>query len=122
MGHNSIVRNDLFVESEDISMKKIVVFAMLVVCLSAMVTGCGNKNNSATDPSASPETTNEATQTPTNENDNTATPNATDDNKNDDNDLSDDVKDGVDDAADGVNDVIDGVDDAVDDVTGNDKN
>lgn len=43
MGHNSIVRNDLFVESEDISMKKIVVFAMLVVCLSAMVTGCGNK-------------------------------------------------------------------------------
>ncbi len=53
MGHNSIVRNDLFVESEDISMKKIVVFAMLVVCLSAMVTGCGNKNNSATDPSAS---------------------------------------------------------------------
>ena len=38
MGHNSIVRNDLFVESEDISMKKIVVFAMLVVCLSAMVT------------------------------------------------------------------------------------
>lgn len=65
MGHNSIVRNDLFVESEDISMKKIVVFAMLVVCLSAMVTGCGNKNNSATDPSASPEATNEATQTPT---------------------------------------------------------
>ena len=63
MGHNSIVRNDLFVESEDISMKKIVVFAMLVVCLSAMVTGCGNKNNSATDPSASPEATNEATQT-----------------------------------------------------------
>ena len=122
MGHNSIVRNDLFVESEDISMKKIVVFAMLVVCLSAMITGCGNKNNSATDPSASPETTNEATQTPTNENDNTATPNATDDNKNDDNDLSDDLKDGVDDAADGVNDVIDGVDDAVDDVTGNDKN
>ena len=114
MGHNSIVRNDFFVESEDISMKKIVVFAMLVVCLAAMVTGCGNKNNSATDPSASPETTNE--------NDNTATPNATDNNKNDDNDLSDDVKDGVDDAADGVNDVIDGVDDAVDDVTGNDKN
>ena len=106
MGHNSIVRNDFFVESEDISMKKIVVFAMLVVCLSAMVTGCGN----------------EATQTPTNENDNTATPNATDDNKNDDNDLSDDVKDGVDDAADGVNDVIDGVDDAVDDVTGNNNN
>lgn len=80
-------------------MKKLVV-AMIGVCMAMMLTGCGDKNNSATEPAA---TTDPAVSTDAPGTDN--------------NDLSDDVKKGVDDAADGINDAVDDVDDAVDDMT-----
>lgn len=74
-------------------MKKLAV-AVLGMCMAAMLTGCGDKNNSATDSSM-------ATERPASDN----------------NDLSEDVQKGVDDAADGINNAVDDVDDAVDDMT-----
>lgn len=99
-------------------MKKIVAVGLLAVCLSAMLAGCGDSNNSATDATATPGSATETTDRPVD----TDTPEATggtsgDQTDNDANDLSEDVKDGVDDAADGVKDAVDGVDDAVDDAT-----
>lgn len=96
-------------------MKKFIAIGLMTIFAATMMVGCGDKNNSATAPTDSPETTMDG-------NDNavsTDTPAATDDT----NDVSDDVKNGVNDlvdgAADGVNDVVDGVDNAVNDVTGN---
>ena len=80
-------------------MKKFIAIGLMTIFAATMMVGCGDKNNSATAPTDSPETTDDT------------------------NDVSDDVKNGVNDlvdgAADGVNDVVDGVDNAVNDVTGN---
>ena len=62
-------------------MKKLIAIGLLTICLSAMMVGCGDKNNSATDPSNSPDTTTDATDTPNA----TDTPEATDNAGNDDN-------------------------------------
>ena len=98
-------------------MKKLIAIGLLAICLSTMMVGCGDMNNSATDSAKSTEGT-EATDTPATTDDAANNDTTTDDAAADDNnDLSEDMKEGVDDAADGVNDAIDSVDDAVDDAT-----
>lgn len=99
-------------------MKKAAAVGLLAICLSTILVGCGDKNNSATDATDAPGSTAEATDNPMDTNTPEATDSASNDQMdNDGNDLSDDVKDGVDNAADGVKDAVDGVDDAVDDAT-----
>lgn len=89
-------------------MKRFLVTGFLTMCLMFTMTGCGeDKNNEATAPTNTP--AEEATHTPAAA---TTTPN----NDMDDNDdLSEDIKDGVDNVGDGIKDAVDGVDDAVDD-------
>lgn len=99
-------------------MKKLLI-GMLAVCMAAVMTGCGDKNNSATQNSTEPEATMLVTAQPDNteetapsmdtETDSPADPESTD------GDVSDDIKRGVDDVGDGVKDAVDGVDDAIDD-------
>ena len=86
-------------------MKRIIVTGFLVMCLATMLIGCGDRNNSATEPTAQATSTAPADNAESNGG------------MNEENDLSDDVKNGVDDAADGINDAVDNVDDAVDDMT-----
>lgn len=104
-------------------MKKVII-GLLAVCMATVMTGCGDKNNSATQNSAAPE----ATMLVTKEPDAAISPEAdnyeatddfheTDTNDEDENkdDLSDDIKDGVDHVGDGVKDAVDGVNGAIDD-------
>lgn len=86
-------------------MKKVIMLGMLSTCLAVMLVGCGEKNNSATAPTETPNITKSpvATQTPGRGND-----------SGDDDGLSDDIKDGADAAGDGIKDAVDGAGDAVD--------
>lgn len=101
-------------------MKKTVVSIFLTICLALMLVGCGDKNNSATAPTNSPETSarpagedgNNASASPT------GTGDMTDDNGMDndkDGGLSNDIKEGADDIGDGVKDAVDGAEDGVKD-------
>ncbi len=108
-------------------MKKGILTIFLLGSMMLVFTGCGNKNNSATEGTQSPEATQSASPTDMPK-ETDAAPDDTDDNMagNAVKDAADGAGNAVKDAVDGVgnaaDDVIDGAGDAVDDVTGDDNN
>ncbi len=80
-------------ESEEM-MRKLFLTGLLAGCLAFACVGCGSKNNSATEPTATPGATEYPTDSPVATN----TPDVDDEND----DMTDDVENGLDDAAEGV--------------------
>lgn len=122
----SVWERHITLRNGGIAMKKLLV-GMLAVCMAAVMTGCGDRNNSATQNSTAPEATMLVTAQPDNTTDTSPAADTTDDSSDDmdntdnsdntgkDGSVSDDIKRGVDDVGDGVKDAVDGVDDAIDD-------
>ena len=104
-------------------MKKLILTGLLTICFAFLLVGCGgDKNNSATEPTGTPQATDRAVATETpkaNDDSDAAADDKTDagDNATDDDDsVSDGIKNGTDKVGDGVKDAVDGVVDGADDM------
>ena len=97
----------VFAESEEM-MRKLFLTGLLTGCLAFACVGCGSRNNSATEPTATPGATEYPTDSPVATN----TPDV--DDENDDN-MTDDVENGLDNVGEGIDDAADGVGEGVED-------